>query len=36
MEGYSEVDIADRLGCVSPSVRRKLELSRKTWLRDKL
>jgi DNA-directed RNA polymerase specialized sigma24 family protein len=36
MEGYSEVDIAERLGCVSRSVRRKLELIRKTWLRDKL
>jgi DNA-directed RNA polymerase specialized sigma24 family protein len=34
MEGYSDNEIADRLGCVSRSVQRELELIRKAWLRD--
>jgi len=33
MEGYSNNEIAERLGCVSRSVERKLELIRKAWLR---
>jgi hypothetical protein len=35
MEGDSEDDIAERLGCAGRSVRRKLGLIRKAWLRDK-
>ncbi len=34
MEGYSDQEIAERLGCVSRSVQRKLDLIRKAWLRD--
>jgi DNA-directed RNA polymerase specialized sigma24 family protein len=34
LEGYSDNEIAQRLGCVSRSVQRKLELIRKAWLRD--
>jgi DNA-directed RNA polymerase specialized sigma24 family protein len=33
LEGYSNNDIAQRLGCVGRSVERKLELIRKAWLR---
>jgi len=34
MEGYSNNEIAERLGCVSRSVERKLDLIRKAWLRE--
>jgi DNA-directed RNA polymerase specialized sigma24 family protein len=34
MEGYSNSEIAERLGCVSRSVERKLDLIRKAWLRE--
>ena len=32
MEGYSNEEIAARLGCVTRSVERKLRLIRQTWL----
>jgi DNA-directed RNA polymerase specialized sigma24 family protein len=32
MEGYSNEEIAQRLGCVSRSVERKLSLIRQAWL----
>ena len=31
MEGYTEQEIADRMGCVARTVKRKLELIRNTW-----
>jgi DNA-directed RNA polymerase specialized sigma24 family protein len=34
MEGYSDPEIAARLGCGLRTVGRKLELIRKTWLRE--
>jgi DNA-directed RNA polymerase specialized sigma24 family protein len=34
MEGYSDPEIAARLGCSLRTVGRKLELIRKTWLRE--
>jgi DNA-directed RNA polymerase specialized sigma24 family protein len=34
MEGYSNQEIADRLGCVSRSVERKLMLIRELWLQE--
>jgi DNA-directed RNA polymerase specialized sigma24 family protein len=34
MEGYSDPEIATRLGCCLRTVGRKLELIRKTWLRE--
>jgi DNA-directed RNA polymerase specialized sigma24 family protein len=33
LEGYSSVEIADRLGCVCRTVDRKLDLIRKVWRR---
>ena len=33
LEGYSSDEIADRLGCVSRTVNRKLDLIRKAWRR---
>ena len=33
LEGYSSDEIADRLGCVSRTVERKLDLIRKAWRR---
>ena len=32
MEGYTNEEIADRLGCSLRSVARKVELVRRTWL----
>lgn len=32
LEGYSNEEIAARLGCVTRSVERKLKLIRQTWL----
>jgi hypothetical protein len=34
MEGYSDPDIAATLGCGLRTVGRKLELIRKTWMRE--
>jgi DNA-directed RNA polymerase specialized sigma24 family protein len=34
MEGYSDPEIAAKLGCGLRTVGRKLELIRKTWLRE--
>jgi DNA-directed RNA polymerase specialized sigma24 family protein len=34
MEGYTNNEIAAKLGCVSRSVERKLDLIRKAWLRE--
>jgi DNA-directed RNA polymerase specialized sigma24 family protein len=34
MEGYTNAEIADRLGCSPRTVERKLELIRDTWQRD--
>lgn len=34
MEGYTNEEIADRLGCSLRSVARKVELIRRTWLGD--
>jgi DNA-directed RNA polymerase specialized sigma24 family protein len=34
MEGYSEAEMAQRLGCTERSVRRKLQLIRLTWARE--
>jgi DNA-directed RNA polymerase specialized sigma24 family protein len=34
MEGYSDPDIAAKLGCGLRTVGRKLELIRKTWMRE--
>jgi DNA-binding CsgD family transcriptional regulator len=34
MEGYTNEEIAQRLGCGLRSVVRKLELIRKTWLAE--
>jgi DNA-directed RNA polymerase specialized sigma24 family protein len=31
MEGYTNQEIADRLGCALPTVERRLRLIRKTW-----
>jgi DNA-directed RNA polymerase specialized sigma24 family protein len=32
MEGYSNDEVADKLGCSLRSVARKVELIRRTWL----
>jgi DNA-directed RNA polymerase specialized sigma24 family protein len=32
MEGYSNEEVADKLGCSLRSVARKVELIRRTWL----
>jgi DNA-directed RNA polymerase specialized sigma24 family protein len=34
MEGYADPEIAARLGCGLRTVGRKLDLIRKTWLRE--
>jgi DNA-directed RNA polymerase specialized sigma24 family protein len=34
MEGYSEIEIANRLGCVPRSVRRKLRAIRQLWSQE--
>jgi DNA-directed RNA polymerase specialized sigma24 family protein len=34
MEGYSEAEMAQRLGCAERTVRRKLQLIRLTWARE--
>jgi RNA polymerase sigma factor (sigma-70 family) len=36
MEGYTDDEVADRLGCSARTVRRRLELIRKTWEREVL
>jgi DNA-directed RNA polymerase specialized sigma24 family protein len=34
LEGYTDLEIAKRLGCVTRTVERKLALIRRTWARD--
>jgi DNA-directed RNA polymerase specialized sigma24 family protein len=35
LEGYSNDEIAARLGCVTRTVERKLDLIRKVWSRER-
>jgi DNA-directed RNA polymerase specialized sigma24 family protein len=36
MEGYTNDEIADRLGCARRTVARRLDLIRKTWMTEEM
>jgi DNA-directed RNA polymerase specialized sigma24 family protein len=35
MEGYTNAEIADKLGCVPVTVERKLQLIRRVWANER-